>query len=270
MSANTSDQYVNLTNGMEVYDVAGEKVGKIIDVTDETILVEKGFFFPKDYLIPISLVDGVNEDDHVFLTLAKERLTEDLTAESSDADLELGGSTTFDPTIAAGAGIAPSEGGVSNDAAVNSEVISPDYVAETDERATPTTDATRVPVYEEQVTPVKRPVGRGAVRIQKDVVTENRTVTVPVTEERVRITRVDTDEPIAAGEDALESDTIDIPVQGEEVDLETTVRQTGEVVVNKEAVQHDETVTGTVRREEVSVDDETTPSEDASVHRNDR
>jgi uncharacterized protein (TIGR02271 family) len=268
MSTNYDD-YVTLTNGMEVFDAGGEKVGKIVDVTDEAILVEKGFFFVKDYLIPISVIEGVTDDNDVYLTLPKDRLTEDLMSETSTADLELAGSTTFDPTIAAGAGITPDQSTANTQPSATGEVIAPDYTAESDAAAAPDADATRVPVYEEQVTPIKRSVSRGAVRIKKELVTANRTVTVPVTEERVRVTRVETDEPIAAGTEILGDDVIDIPVQGEAVDLESSIRQTGEVIVEKETVRRDEQIDGTVRREEVTVDDETvTTGTDRSVRRN--
>src|SRR5215213_6413963 len=81
-------------------------------------------------------------------------------------------------------------------------------------------EALRVPVYEEDITAVKRDVERGAVRIEKELVTEDRTVTVPVTEERVRVTRVDANDPGAVGADAFEEGVIEVPVRGEEVGVD--------------------------------------------------
>jgi len=46
--------------------------------------------------------------------------------------------------------------------------------------------------------------------------------------------------------------------------LQKSARKTGEVIVEKEAVQHDEQVSGSVRREEVHVDDTSIKSTDAS------
>ena len=64
----------------------------------------------------------------------------------------------------------------------------------------------------------------------------------------------------AAG-DLFQEGVIDVPVRGEEVDVQKTARKTGEVRVEKEAVQRDKTVSGTVRREEVHVDDATVSDE---------
>jgi stress response protein YsnF len=59
---------------------------------------------------------------------------------------------------------------------------------------------------------------------------------------------------------------VEVPLTGEEVSMEKTVRKTGEVLVEKEAVQRQESVGGTVRREEVHVDDETV-TRDAALER---
>jgi uncharacterized protein (TIGR02271 family) len=282
MSTSSNQNYVDLTQGMEVFDAAGDKVGKIINVTEETIVVEKGFFFPKDYVIPYALIAGVNEDDHVILTRVKDDLTRDYETDPalfSDNDGVAPGTLAGGAFAAGGTGfggapvgafgavpdavdvpVETGEGVIPRDPAAAGASADQAFNAAASDRTVDTTatgqEAARVPVYEEQVTPVKHAVERGAVRIQKEVVTENRTVTVPVTEERVRITRVDADQPVSAGEEVLQGDTIDIPVRGEEVDLEKTVRQTGEILVEKDAVQHDETVSGTVRREKVRVDDD--------------
>ncbi len=55
-----SGDYVTLVPGMDVYASDGDKVGTIQAVTDQSITVEKGFFFPKDYIIPISAVEVVD------------------------------------------------------------------------------------------------------------------------------------------------------------------------------------------------------------------
>ena len=137
-------------------------------------------------------------------------------------------------------------------------MIAPDYVASDDRRGVDASgEALRVPVYEEDITAVTRDVDRGAVRIEKELVTEDRTVTVPVTEERVRVTRVDANDPGAVGADAFEEGVIEVPVRGQEVDVEKTARKAGEVIVEKEAETRTERVGGTVRREEVRVDDQT-------------
>jgi len=223
--------YVTLVPGMDVYASDGDKVGTVREATEQSITVEKGFFFPKDYIIPISAVEGVDEHDRVYLLVTKDEALN----ERWDTGMVSGTATTA-TTGTAATGVADTGVASTSDAA-----------------------ATRVPVYEEDLTAVKRPVSRGAIRIQKELVTENRTVTVPVTEERVRVTQVDADAPVSADTTgAFQEGVIEVPLTGEEVELQKTARKTGEVVVEKEAVQHDEEVAGEVRREEVHVDDRST------------
>ena len=60
-----------------------------------------------------------------------------------------------------------------------------------------------------------------------------------------------------ADANAFTEGTIEVPVRGEEVDVQKRVRVAEEVEIGKEAVQRTETVSGTVRREEVRVEDQT-------------
>ncbi|MBW3634345.1 MAG: YsnF/AvaK domain-containing protein, partial [Chloroflexi bacterium] len=90
-----------------------------------------------------------------------------------------------------------------------------------------------------------------------DVVTEERTLEVPVTEERVRVERRVVDRPVSAADaDAFEETVIDVPVTTETVDVQKQARVAEEVVLSKEAAQRTERVSDTVRKEEVFIDDE--------------
>jgi uncharacterized protein (TIGR02271 family) len=263
---------VMLQNGMDVYGADGEKLGSIHEVRANYFVVEKGFFFPKDYYIPLSAAEGVDPDNRVYLNVTKDAaLNQGWDAQPEDHyTAENTYPTTGQATGAAagsGAGMAAGTAAGSTYESVSksqSAVIDPNFVAATDTPASGS-EATRVPVYEEEITPIKRSVDRGAVRIEKELVTEERTITVPVTEERVRITQVDTNESVPTGAgDLFQDDVIEVPLHGEEVDLQKSARKTGEVIVEKEAVQHDEQVSGSVRREEVHVDDTSIQSTDAS------
>jgi uncharacterized protein (TIGR02271 family) len=222
--------------GMTVRGADGDKIGKIVGVSPNYVVVEKGFFFPSDHYIPTSAISSVG-DDEVYLSVTKDQaLNQGWDRQPAD----------WDTAAYAGTG------------RTDSEVIAPDYVAADDRGVTGTgADALRVPVYEEDIAAVKRDVERGAVRVEKDVVAEDREMDVPVTEERVRVTRVDADDPGAVGADAFEEGVIEVPVRGQEVDVEKTARKAGEVVVEKEAETRTERVGGTVRREEVRVEDDT-------------
>ena len=213
--------------GMTVYGADGEKVGKVVAVDPGYVVVEKGFFFPTDYYIPASAIANIDED-HLYLTVSKEEALhqgwdQPLTATSYATD-------TAYATDAVGGG-----GG----------------------------ERVRVPVHEEELTATTRPVEAGKVRIEKDVVTEERTLDVPVTEERVRVSRVAVDREAPVDDPtAFQEGVIEVPLRREEVDLQTRTRVAGEVEVEKEAVQRTERVGGTVRREEVRVDDQTAAGAD--------
>jgi uncharacterized protein (TIGR02271 family) len=149
------------------------------------------------------------------------------------------------------------------DAALNSgwDVV-PDVQAASITSAATTTatgeDELRIPVMEEELTATVREREAGAVRIEKDVVTEEQTLEVPVTEERVRVERRVVDRPVSAADaDAFEETVIEVPLRSEEVVIQKRARVAEEVVISKEATQRTERVADTVRREEVVVDEGT-------------
>jgi uncharacterized protein (TIGR02271 family) len=261
--------------GMTVRGSDGDKVGKIVEVSSSYVVVEKGFFFPSDHYIPTSAISSVG-DDEVFLSVTKDdALNKGWDEQPADWNTTYGQQdagpldtgtpyrdTSYgqaDPVAATNA--AEIDKRTATTGRADSEVIAPDYVAADDRRgAGAGTEAARVPVYEEDITATTRDVDRGAVRIEKEMVTEDRTISVPVTEERVRVTRVDSNDPNAVGADAFEEGVIEVPVRGQEVDVEKTARKAGEVIVEKEAETKTKRVGGKVRREEVHVDDQTIDS----------
>ena len=214
----------DITTGAEVYGADGDKVGTVAAVYPGYIVVEKGFFFPTDYYIPMSAVASY-DNDQVYLNLARDAALQS-GWDAQPTDLE---TASYDTSLATGASTA--------------------QVA-TDEEI-------RVPVMEEELTATVRQQEAGAVRIAKDVVEEERTLEVPVTEERVRVERRVVDRPVSAADaDAFEETVIEVPLRSETVDVQKQARVAEEVVVGKEAVQRTERVTDTVRKEEVFVDED--------------
>src|SRR5215212_9298852 len=57
--------------GAEVYGADGDKVGTVAAVYPSYLVVEKGFFFPTDYYIPLSAIASY-DNDQVYLTVAKD------------------------------------------------------------------------------------------------------------------------------------------------------------------------------------------------------
>ncbi|MBV9848200.1 MAG: YsnF/AvaK domain-containing protein [Armatimonadetes bacterium] len=113
----------------------------------------------------------------------------------------------------------------------------------------------RIQLREEQLTARKQRVQAGEVRVHKDVVTETKTIDVPVTHEELVIER----RPVtgqAASAAPIGQDTADIvvPLSREEATLEkqTVVRE--EVEVGKRSVTETERLSDTVRREEARIE----------------
>jgi uncharacterized protein (TIGR02271 family) len=117
----------------------------------------------------------------------------------------------------------------------------------------------RVQLRGEMLRTYKDRVAKGEVRLRKEVVTENRSVDVPVTREEVVIERVSGTEagPISGNVgDIGEGQEVRIPVSEERVRVEKEPVVTGEVRVGKRSVQDTQRVNDTVRHEEVRVEKE--------------
>ena len=219
-----------IMTGADVLGSDREKVGTVAEVHPGYVVVEKGFFFPTDYYIPRDAVASI--DGHrVYLAVTKDAALQ-RGWDARPVDLETAAATT--PTAWA---------------------VGTDGVAAT--QVDTTGEELRIPVVEEELTATVHPKQAGAVRIEKDVVTEERTLDVPVTEERVRVERRVVDRPATGADgETFEETVIEVPLRTEAVDVEKQARVTEEVVVRKEAVQHTERVRDTVRKEEVVVDEE--------------
>lgn len=114
-----------------------------------------------------------------------------------------------------------------------------------------------VPVHEEELVATKREREAGEVTITKNIVEDQRTLEVPITEERVQVTRRVVDRVGDGDEMAFREETIEVPLMTQEVDLEKRVRVSEEIEIDREQVQSAQSVTGTVRKEIVDVDEST-------------
>lgn len=114
----------------------------------------------------------------------------------------------------------------------------------------------RIQLLGEMLRVHKERVARGEVRIRKEVVSENRTVQVPVTREELVIERTDVSGQAPASGRIGEDKEIRIPLSEEQVRVDKQQVVTGEVRVGKKQVQDTRNVSDTVRHEEVKVDRE--------------
>jgi uncharacterized protein (TIGR02271 family) len=219
-----------IADGMTVYATDGTKLGTIenYNPADGYLAVRKGWLFPKDFFVPMGAVETVTEDG-VVLGLARDALDDDRNAVPptfTDATAGTYGQTTRDTGATAldiGTGLAQGED-------------------------------IRVPVREEELVAGKRAEEQGRVHLHKDVVEEQQSIDVPVSQERVTVERV----PYTGGEvptdDAFVERDIDVPLKGEEAVAEKRVRGVEEVRVRKDMTTEHEQVSDTVRKERVTVD----------------
>jgi uncharacterized protein (TIGR02271 family) len=222
--------------GADVYGADGGKVGTVASMDGSYIVVEKGFFFPKDYYIPVGAVTD-STDDAVYLAVTKDQALDQgwdtMPTETQGTDWQQTQQT--DGPYAQG--------------------TTGQYSDQRTESRNAEQGTLRVPVHEEHLDATKRTAKAGDVKINKRVVTEQETIDVPVTEERVRVDwRAPSGEMTADGQ-VFEEGSIEVPVSREVVDVSKHTVQTGELEVTKDREQRTQKVTDSVRREVIDVED---------------
>ena len=110
-------------------------------------------------------------------------------------------------------------------------------------------------VVEEELRVGKRRVGGGTVRVHKWVEEVPVSEDVAVTDEHVTVERRAVDRPADADDLDFEEETIEMRESAEEVVVDKRARVIEEVVIGKEVDTHVETVSDTVRRTHVDVDE---------------
>lgn len=115
-------------------------------------------------------------------------------------------------------------------------------------------DAFRIRRHAEELRAQKQQEQVGEVRIDKDVVEEQQTIDVPVTQEQVEIRRVAVDRPATDAQIVDTGDTIRVPVIGERVEVSKEAHVVEELEIAKTAQTETQRVSDTVRREEINVD----------------
>lgn len=130
-----------------------------------------------------------------------------------------------------------------------------DYATTTGSRVqeTGTEGEQNLKLREEQLRVQKESVETGEARLRKDVVTQQKSIDVPVTREEVYIERrpgsgQPADQPIGEGE------TYRVPVREEQVTVEKQPYVREEVAMGKRSVQETRRVSDTVRREEAHIE----------------
>lgn len=113
-----------------------------------------------------------------------------------------------------------------------------------------------IPVVEEELRVGKRDVDLGRVRVRSYVVEEPVSKDVNLREDRVSIERRPVDRPLGAGEAAFADKTIEAVEHTEEPIISKNARVKEEIALHRDSRERTETVSDTVRRTEVEVEDE--------------
>lgn len=205
-----------IRKGMVVHSSDGEKLGKVVALQTDSFIVEKGFFFPVDYTCRLADITEVRGEGDVILRLSKSELTRGFAAEQREGSGEVRGTT------------GGREGASARDVSI--------------------------PVSEEQLQVEKRKRKTGEVRVSKNVVTEEKNVTVPVTREEVRVERVPSGRAASESDARFAKENISVPVTEEEVVVRKRPVVREEVRIRTEAHQEERPVSASVRREEVDID----------------
>ncbi|MFE8601728.1 YsnF/AvaK domain-containing protein [Archangium violaceum] len=224
-------QRTQLREGMTVRSVDGEKLGKVFSLGDDTFHIEKGLFFPKDYLVRYADISDIR-DGEIILMHGRESLRN-----LSDADTY--GTTTSYGTTTTGLG---TDTGLRADAGIKDR----SWEARR-------TEEVAIPVHKEELDVTRRDVSAGEVRVHKDVVEEVKTVEVPVRRERARVERRNVDPGRPAMNASFQEETVVVPLRAEEVDVQKRAVVDEEVVIHKDAIEEERRVAESVRREEVEI-----------------
>jgi uncharacterized protein (TIGR02271 family) len=224
--------------GMDVYDADDQKLGKVSEQADGYLRVPTGFLgLGTEHHIPLSAIRDVKGQE-IYLSVPKDRLGK-LTSTSAETDGEYDGTTVEERTTTTTTTMA-------HDSSMGEAAVQPRGRVDGGEQT--------LQLREEELSTRKQSVETGQVSVGKQVVSEQRTIDVPVTREEVTIERHAVDR--RPSEQAIDErgETISIPVHEEQVAAQKRAVVYEEVEVGKRAVQETQHVSETVRREEAVID----------------
>jgi len=257
-------QRTDVREGMVVRSVDGEKLGKVFAVGDSEFHIEKGLFFPKDYLVRYSEISDIRAGE-IVLNHGKEALSslssDDNRYATSGATAGLGGGAGVGPgalgvpaTGSTATGYGATGLGTSADTLSGSGLGTDSRMGIGNERTvTGRSEDIAIPVHKEELDVIKRDTQAGEVRVRKDVISEEKVVDVPVRRERVRVERRDVSPDRPAMNASFQEETVVVPLRAEEVEVRKRAVVDEEVIIHKDAIEEERRVAESVRREDVSI-----------------
>jgi uncharacterized protein (TIGR02271 family) len=210
------NKWQGISEGTPVYTQDGEKLGKVRVLGEDSFVIEKGFFFPKDFYARYDDVVDVR-DDTIYLSQAREAFDEyegryEVTPRDEFRDRYPDWSRT------------------------NERIPLAEEELQVNKTQKQTGDVKLRKIVHTEYRHFTVPVMREEVRIER----------TPVTGERAEGLRTDA---------SFKEDTISVPVMEEEVTVTKRPVVKEEVSLHKERVEEQREVSGEVRREDIVVDD---------------
>jgi uncharacterized protein (TIGR02271 family) len=263
-------QNVNLSKGMHVRSIDGDKIGKIIATVDNTFLVEKGILFPEDYTFSYNAIERV-EGDTLYVKYTMQQV-KDRNFDLSSINQTAASTSYSDSTYRQGASAFPESvntstgsgfaAGSSNLGAQSSSTYSQsaDLNQSTVNRVENEGSTVRVPLREEQVDVSKTVHEAGEIRLHKTVITETRHIEVPVMREEVQVERVQVSPTEATSMTGMGAEftenTISVPIREEEIEIHKRPVVREEIRLTKNVRVDEKSVDTQVRREEAHIERE--------------
>jgi len=264
-------QRTDVREGMVVRSIDGEKLGKVFAVGDGEFHIEKGLFFPKDYLVRYSEISDIRAGE-IILNHGKEALSTLSRDDNRYATTAgLGGGAGVGPgavgmpaersatgysSTTTGLGMGADTRGLGDrDTSLSGSGLGTDTRMGLGSERTVTgrTEDIAIPVHKEELDVIKREKQAGEVRVKKDVIEEEKVVDVPVRRERVRVERRDVSPDRPAMNASFQEETVVVPLRAEEVEVQKRAVVDEEVVIHKDSVEEERRVAESVRREDVSI-----------------
>jgi uncharacterized protein (TIGR02271 family) len=238
-----------VSEGMSVRSADGEKLGKVVSCQPTGFVVEKGFLFPKDLLVPYERISGIANGE-ILLSLARSELGAEVPAKGAAATGRAGAAGVMEEIK--GAATRAKE-------AIAEATSSEEGNGHARRRGETlgtfgTAGEIRVQLTEEEIVAGKRVEKVGEVHVKKEIITEEKQITVPVTREVIRVERVAVSHEPHAEDHPFEEVSYEIPIREEHVTIEKHSVVHEELRIGKEIQRGEETASATVRRERAEVE----------------
>ncbi|GMT98151.1 hypothetical protein KH5H1_22700 [Corallococcus caeni] len=253
----------DIKEGMTVRSSDGEKLGKVFAVSDAEFHIEKGMFFPKDYLVRYSEVSDIRNGE-IYLNHGREALrglsdsdTAVMAGRGGGAGVGPGavGATaataTGSTTGGIGAGLktgtakvtdVPRTGLGTDKAGIKDRDLRAERIANED---------VTLRTHHEELGVTKHQRSAGEAQVRKIVVEETKTVEVPLRHEEVEVVRRVAKDPIPGDVATFQEETIRIPLHAEEAELTRRAYTDEEITIHKRPIEERRSMEGRVRHEEL-------------------